>query len=261
MTYTCPMHPEVQQHKPGTCPKCHMALVSGPVEVEKSSYKPLLIIVSLITLASLVASDGNTFMMNFMAGFFLVFSGFKLLDLKGFVDGYRTYDLLAKKVPAYGYVFPFIELGLGLAYLSHNVTTPLLIFTAALMTFSGIGVAVALLGKKQFHCACLGTLLKVPLTKVALVENFGMALMAVIMLVSMQAQPIAPMDHAMEQPQTEKEFVIMMIPHHQDAIDMANHVLMLDIRPEIRQLAQDIIVAQQAEIEMLEEWLATKYDE
>ncbi len=26
MTYTCPMHPEVQQDHPGDCPKCGMAL-------------------------------------------------------------------------------------------------------------------------------------------------------------------------------------------------------------------------------------------
>lgn len=26
-TYTCPMHPEIKQDKPGTCPKCGMALV------------------------------------------------------------------------------------------------------------------------------------------------------------------------------------------------------------------------------------------
>jgi predicted ATP-dependent serine protease len=32
ITYTCPMHPEVQEKKPGQCPKCGMTLV--PVEME-----------------------------------------------------------------------------------------------------------------------------------------------------------------------------------------------------------------------------------
>ena len=39
----------------------------------------------------------------FMAGFFLVFSFFKFLNLKGFVKVYQTYDLIAKKIPFYGY--------------------------------------------------------------------------------------------------------------------------------------------------------------
>ena len=27
MTYTCPMHPDVQQPEPGSCPECGMSLV------------------------------------------------------------------------------------------------------------------------------------------------------------------------------------------------------------------------------------------
>jgi len=34
--YTCPMHPEIQQGKPGTCPKCGMTLV----EAEKNVSAP-----------------------------------------------------------------------------------------------------------------------------------------------------------------------------------------------------------------------------
>ena len=59
----------------------------------------------------------HRFMPNFMAGFFLVFSFFKLLDLAGFAKSYAIYDVLAKKMPTYGYIYPFIELGLGAAYL------------------------------------------------------------------------------------------------------------------------------------------------
>jgi hypothetical protein len=51
------------------------------------------------------------------------------------------------------------------------------------MLFSGLGVAIKLAKKEKFQCACLGTFLKVPLTKVTLVEDFGMALLALILLV------------------------------------------------------------------------------
>lgn len=200
MTYVCPMHPEVIQDTPGRCPKCGMKLVP---EAEASShsdhmsanpensYTPLYIIIGLISLvtAALAAKSflAGEFMIsdamtNFMAGFFLVFSGFKLLDIKGFADGYTTYDLLAKKLPIYGLVYPFLELGLGILYATHITPPAVHIFTFILMSFSGLGVALKLYKGEQFQCACLGTFLKVPLTKVTLIENFGMALMALLML-------------------------------------------------------------------------------
>ena len=121
-------------------------------------------------------------MAAFMAGFFLVFAGFKLLDLRGFVEGYSTYDLLAQRVKNYGYIYPFLELGLGLLYLVQIWPVFTNIATVLLLGFSGIGVARKLLRHEKFQCACLGTFLKVPLTKVTLIEDFGMAAMALVML-------------------------------------------------------------------------------
>jgi len=46
------------------------------------------------------AWEWQTLMRHFMAGFFLVFSFFKLLDLPGFVSDYRQYDLIARGLPA-----------------------------------------------------------------------------------------------------------------------------------------------------------------
>lgn len=196
------MHPNVLQTKPGRCPECGMKLVEqGSAhevshnhhheETSSESYRPLFIILSLISLVTVVFAvqsflvgtlNWNIVMANFMAGFFLVFSGFKLLDLNGFAEGYSTYDLLAKRVFAYGLMYPFLELGLGLMYALHIDHPFLHLFTVLLLTFSGIGVAVKLARKEPFQCACLGTFLKVPLTKVTLIEDFGMAIMAGLML-------------------------------------------------------------------------------
>ena len=119
-----------------------------------------------------------------MAGFFLVFSGFKLLDIPGFAQGYSTYDLLAKRWFTYGYIYPFLELLLGLLYIVGFVPPVVSLLTFLLMAFSGTGVAIKLARREKFHCACLGTFLKVPLTKVTLIEDFGMAVMALLMFVS-----------------------------------------------------------------------------
>ena len=131
-TYVCPMHPEVRQEGPGRCSKCGMALVKetetkksmvmptsdrGLGEVTWRSYIPLLVVFFLLLAATAVASWQDylagelalaSSLVYFMVGFFIVFAGFKLMDLKGFAEGYSTYDLLAQKIPAYGYLYPFI---------------------------------------------------------------------------------------------------------------------------------------------------------
>src|SRR5690606_36741187 len=131
---------------------------------EKSSYRPLAMIIGLITVATLavtISDIGSTgfeltaTMRYFMAGFFLVFAGFKLLDIRGFADGYATYDLLAKHWHSYGYIYPFLELGLGLGYLTNFETLWTNWITLILMGFSGIGVAFKLLRNGTFQCACL----------------------------------------------------------------------------------------------------------
>lgn len=203
MKYVCPMHPEIKANKPGKCSKCGMKLVLSSSLKNKSvshdeppseswkSYLPLIGVIGLILLTTFVLSfrDFNlgsfsiqATLSYFMIGFFLVFAGFKLIDLKGFAEGYSTYDLLAKKVFAYGYIYPFIELFFGLAMIIIPFSQMLLISEFLIMGFSGIGVAIKLIKREKFQCVCLGTFLKVPLTKVTLVEDFGMAALALIML-------------------------------------------------------------------------------
>lgn len=202
------MHPEIKQNEPGNCPKCGgMKLV--PLDSLKDkvvlqndknesvgsstwkSYTPLTIIISLILLTTIVLSfrdyrlgnfEDSTTLSYFMIGFFLVFAGFKLIDVKGFAEGYSTYDLLARRVFKYGYVYPFIELFFGLAMILDPTLKPLLLAEILIMSFSGLGVTIKLMKKEKFQCSCLGTLLKVPLTKITIVEDFGMAALALMML-------------------------------------------------------------------------------
>ena len=97
---------------------------SFEIEEEKSKLqqlKPLLLIIFYIASASVLLNYKNwswsEFMLDFMGLFYIVFSFFKMLDLKGFPESFRMYDPLAKRVPFYGKVYPFIETALGLMFL------------------------------------------------------------------------------------------------------------------------------------------------
>jgi copper chaperone CopZ len=154
-----------------------------------TTYRPLLLILAYLLVVTALIQAGeprgfntDTWMRHFMAGFFLVFSFFKLLDLGAFANAYADYDLLAKRWHGWGLCYPFIELAFGLAYLTNFM--PIWTNTAAfvVMTFSAIGVILAVLKKQQIRCACLGAVFNLPMSTVTIVEDVAMAAMAGWML-------------------------------------------------------------------------------
>lgn len=154
------------------------------------TYYPLILVVSYIvgTAALLEYASGGfewaRAMRHFMGGFFVTFSFFKLLDLAGFADSYRMYDVVAKRLPAYGYIYPFVELLLGAAYIANFQPMATNWVTLVVMTISSIGVLQSVLAKRKIRCACLGTVFNLPMSTVTLVEDTLMVAMAALMLVS-----------------------------------------------------------------------------
>ena len=152
------------------------------------TYKPLLLIFFFITGISAISAtrsgslEGMIWMQYFMAGFFITFSFFKLLDLKGFAESYSMYDLLAKKMPVYGFIYPFIELALGIAYLTGFNMQVTNITTIFVMGFSSIGVIQSVMNKKRIQCACLGAVFNLPMSTVTIVEDLLMVVMAFFMI-------------------------------------------------------------------------------
>ncbi|MBC7903914.1 MAG: heavy-metal-associated domain-containing protein, partial [Gemmatimonadaceae bacterium] len=128
--------------------------------------------------------DAERWMMHFMAAFFLVFSFFKLLDLKGFADSYSSYDIIARKWRGWGYIYAFIELGLGLAYLTHFFPAVTNIITLVVMTVSLIGVIQAVSSRKTIRCACLGAVFNLPMSTVTIIEDGLMIAMSAYMLLA-----------------------------------------------------------------------------
>ncbi len=150
--------------------------------------KPLLLIIFYLTAASALLHykdwSWSEFMLDFMGLFYIVFGFFKMLDLKGFPDSFRMYDPLAKRLPIYGWAYPFIETALGLMFLMRFEVDVALISTLVVLGITTIGVTKTLLDKKSIRCACLGTALKLPMTEATLIENTVMIAMAVLMLLN-----------------------------------------------------------------------------
>ncbi len=148
-------------------------------------YWPLfaLIIVAALGAAALTSQKGVLTWMHYFMGFFLCqFAMLKLFHPSGFADGFQMYDLIAKKSRLYAYLYPVIELGLGLAYLSFIYPILTYIVTILLMGVGTFGVIKALRSGLDVRCACMGTVLDVPLSTVTLSEDIAMGLMACWML-------------------------------------------------------------------------------
>jgi len=122
------------------------------------------------------------FMQWFMGIFFLVFGAFKLVDLEMFVEMFRMYDIPAKKFRFYAWVYPFIEIGLGLLYITNFGGNLRDLVTLIVIGIGAYGVSQHM-GNKAIQCACLGNVIRLPLSKVTLYEDLGMAVMAGLMLI------------------------------------------------------------------------------
>ncbi len=150
-------------------------------------YWPLfvLVLIAILGASALVYSAEEDFFtwMHFFMGFFLCqFAMLKLFHPSNFADGFQMYDIVAKSSRSYAYLYPYIELGLGLGYLSF-INPPLVyIITIVVMGIGLIGVIRALRAGLDVRCACMGTILDVPLSTVTLSEDIAMIVMACFML-------------------------------------------------------------------------------
>ena len=152
------------------------------------AYEPILLIFFYITMVTVLVQISNqTFdwmqaMRHFMVGFFLVFSFFKMLNLKGFAESYVMYDVLAKRIPAWAYIYAFVELGLGIAHLINFNPYLTNLVTMIVMSISIIGVLQSVLNKKKIQCACLGAIFNLPMSTVTIIEDGLMIAMSGLML-------------------------------------------------------------------------------
>ena len=156
-------------------------------EYSLQTFMPLITIFSIVVAITVAHQwyygfNVHDAMRIIMASFFLVFASFKLINLHQFAEAYAMYDIIAKRLYWYGYIYPFIELGLGIAYLLNWRPKFVNIFTLCIMLVCAAGVFIELRSGKKIVCACLGAVFKIPMTYVTLLEDLMTAVMAAIML-------------------------------------------------------------------------------
>jgi copper chaperone CopZ len=171
---------------------CEVAEISPTNQSWLATYKPLLIIAAYILGGTVLIAQqsGNwqamALMNSFMGLFFVVFSFFKLLDIAGFARAYSSYDVIAARWSAYGYIYPWLELALGIGFLLEMWPVAINSATAVLMAVSIIGVLNAVMRKQNIQCGCLGTVFKLPMSVVTIIEDALMGSMAVASLLLMR---------------------------------------------------------------------------
>ena len=160
---------------------------------DKTSYRPIIALFGMaLCMAVAISSMSVTGLLSgstlslFVAISMCLLALQKLQDVESFSSMFLGYDLLARRWVPYSYLYPFLEGGAGILMLAGVLVwlaapVALLIGSiGALSVFKAVYIE-----KRELKCACVGGSNNVPLGFVSLVENIGMVLMAVWMLVSM----------------------------------------------------------------------------
>lgn len=119
---------------------------------------------------------------NFMGFIFIIFGLLKLYDLKKFVNIFSKYDIISKKIRFYPFLYPFLEILIGLLLIKNIKVKKINIIIVILMLISILSVLFSFKKGQDLRCGCLGSFFHIPLSYVTLSENIIMLIMSIPML-------------------------------------------------------------------------------
>lgn len=154
------------------------------VEAEDAeySYTP---VIALFSTAGLVAWAAALGIPGFMGVSLSMLASLKLMDLEAFTESFEKYDLVTQQVKPYGKAFPFLELLLGLGFLSGVAPVVTGLGSVIIGTSGAISVFKAVyIDKLELNCACVGGGSKAPLGVISFLENAIMIGMGAFLLFS-----------------------------------------------------------------------------
>lgn len=157
---------------------------------DATSYQPVIAVFGVAALLALAVSwtlSGAWLSIRtielFIALSMCILALLKLQDIESFSSMFLNYDLLARRVVPYSYVYPYAELLAGVLMVAGAllwIAIPVALFIG---TIGAVSVFKAVyIDKRELKCACVGGGSKVPLGFVSLTENLMMMAMGLWML-------------------------------------------------------------------------------
>ena len=114
---------------------------------------------------------------NKMGTLLILFGVLKLINLAKFVEIFSKYDIISQKFKIYGYIFPFIEIIIGILLIKGYKLQYIYNLINTLMIISIISVSISVVQGKELRCGCLGSFFHIPLSYVTVFENIYMLVM------------------------------------------------------------------------------------
>jgi glutaredoxin len=161
--------------------------LSATPEQTDTSYTP---VIALFSTAGLMTLALSLKMAGFMGISLSMLASLKLMDLDSFTESFQKYDLVTKQFKSYGKIYPFLELAIGLGFLSGIVPLATGIAATTVGVLGSISVFKAVyIDKMALNCACVGGNSKAPLGIVSMTENLMMAIMGAILIFTSVTAP------------------------------------------------------------------------
>ena len=156
------------------------------------TYTPVLVVfavAALLALAAVWAMSGDLFTIRtvewFVAFSMAMLAMLKLRDLASFSNMFLNYDVLARRVVRYAYVYPYAELAAAVLMVAGGVfgliAAPIALFIGTIGAWSVFKAVY--IDKRELKCACTGGGTNVPLGFVSFSENLAMMGMGIWMIV------------------------------------------------------------------------------
>lgn len=142
------------------------------------------LIISATTMSTLGGINVLEWLRWFMGGFMLFFGSLKLMGVETFIKVFPLYDLIAKRVRPYKYVYPFLQILLGISFFigSFDYVRELLVVVLSISSLVGIVGIVTKRGAVRF--SYLGTIIKLRFSSVVILENIIMLVASILMLIA-----------------------------------------------------------------------------
>lgn len=139
---------------------------------------------SALLMSTLDGFNGIEWIRWFLGGFLIVFGGLKLMGIEVFIKVFPLYDLIAKRFPPYKYLYPLLQVFMGMLFVA-GIFTVVRDLIVVMMGLSGlVGMVKIVSNRGPVRLSYVGTIIRLRFSTVTLLENTIIVFLGVIMLIA-----------------------------------------------------------------------------